>query len=191
MTEPTKYELVGELQLAWLKAQGMRPWHRLLDVGCGQLRGGRHLIRYLNIGNYVGLEKDAGMIARALPVLAELAYREPLLYETDAFTPPAFAHGHYDYGLAFSVFTHLSPRLIKLCLQRILPIVGRLYATFNRGTTVELGQRHPVRQSEWRRCRYPFGYLARLAETAGGTAEDLGGFGHPCGQQMGVFYRDH
>jgi len=35
---------------------GMKPKHKVLDIGCGALRVGRVLIPYLNAGGYYGQE---------------------------------------------------------------------------------------------------------------------------------------
>eukprot|EP01062_Namystynia_karyoxenos_P038592 TRINITY_DN28021_c0_g1_i1.p1 TRINITY_DN28021_c0_g1~~TRINITY_DN28021_c0_g1_i1.p1 ORF type:complete len:680 (+),score=179.44 TRINITY_DN28021_c0_g1_i1:109-2148(+) len=39
---------------------GLRPWHRLLDVGCGALRAGLWAIPLLRPGGYVCIEAEAG-----------------------------------------------------------------------------------------------------------------------------------
>ena len=38
----------GERQLEYLKRTGFQPHHRLLDIGCGPFRAGRHFIDYLD-----------------------------------------------------------------------------------------------------------------------------------------------
>src|SRR5205807_6035012 len=50
------WEEIGRLQFEFLTGNGLKPHHRLLDVGCGALRGGLHFIRYLDEGNYVGVD---------------------------------------------------------------------------------------------------------------------------------------
>lgn len=56
------WEEIGQLQCAFLVAQGLKSFHCLLDIGCGALRGGVHFIRYLDPGNYLGLEKEKTLI---------------------------------------------------------------------------------------------------------------------------------
>ena len=41
---------------------GLKPEHKLLDVGCGPLRGGIKFINYLEPGNYYGVDKRADVI---------------------------------------------------------------------------------------------------------------------------------
>lgn len=53
------WEEIGQLQIDFLKSEGLLPAHRLLDIGCGTLRGGRHFIGYLDAGRYTGTELSA------------------------------------------------------------------------------------------------------------------------------------
>jgi SAM-dependent methyltransferase len=43
-------------QIAFLKEMGLRPHHRVLDIGCGPLRGGFPLIEYLQARGYTGVD---------------------------------------------------------------------------------------------------------------------------------------
>ena len=42
-----KWEEIGRLQYDFLREQGLQPQDKLLDIGCGCLRGGIHFIDYL------------------------------------------------------------------------------------------------------------------------------------------------
>ena len=57
------WERIGRHQFDFLRDRGLRPEHRLLDVGCGALRGGVHFIRYLNVGGYYGIDINASLLA--------------------------------------------------------------------------------------------------------------------------------
>src|SRR5271157_4551410 len=46
------FERVGQMQLAVLLLQGLRPGSRVLDVGCGCLRAGYWLMHFLDPGCY-------------------------------------------------------------------------------------------------------------------------------------------
>lgn len=43
-------------QLNLLKKNGLKPEHKLLDLGCGPLQGGVAFIKYLDINNYYGID---------------------------------------------------------------------------------------------------------------------------------------
>ena len=59
-----EYLDVGKEFLSYLTEHGLLPEHRLLDYGCGILRGGLFFIPYLNPGNYVGVDISAGRLAQ-------------------------------------------------------------------------------------------------------------------------------
>ncbi len=60
------WDELGKLQFEFMVAQGLRPHHVFLDVACGSLRGGRLFIPYLDRGNYLGLDKERGLIRAGL-----------------------------------------------------------------------------------------------------------------------------
>lgn len=59
------WDELGDLQFEFMKEQGLKPHHRLGDVGCGALRGGVKFIPYLDAGNYYGLDINASCIDAA------------------------------------------------------------------------------------------------------------------------------
>ena len=100
---------------------GLTESTRLLDVGCGSLRVGRHLITFLAPGKYTGLEPEAAMVTRGLS-------EPPLCPQLLAYKRPTFVHnpnfditGQYDMALATQVFFHCSERQLCECLEKIGP----------------------------------------------------------------------
>ena len=90
-----------------------RPDHYLLDIGCGSLRGGVHFVRYLSKGHYCGVEKEKSLLEAGRSVELKrytLVEKEPQLFKIDDFglsaLPPEV---EFDFMLAQSVFTHLTP----------------------------------------------------------------------------------
>src|ERR1043165_9261696 len=65
---------IGNLQFEFLLGQGLLPSHKLVDIGCGALRCGLPIIRYLEKGTYFGLDINASLIeaAKSELSLAEL-----------------------------------------------------------------------------------------------------------------------
>lgn len=114
------WDLIGEMQFAYLRAAGLQPDMRLLDIGCGCLRGGVHAIAYLEAGHYYGIDLsqdllDAGY-ATELPA-AGLQHKIPRenLHATDVFDISSFKQT-FDMAIAVSVFSHLTLNQLKLCL---------------------------------------------------------------------------
>src|SRR5690349_18805349 len=59
---PQLFESAGRLQLATLVREGLYPYSRLLDIGCGCLRAGYWIIRLLDPGYYYGIEPNRTML---------------------------------------------------------------------------------------------------------------------------------
>ena len=59
---PQKYDLVAANQFCILTTLGLRENHKLLDIGCGSLRGGRLFIPYLLPNGYYGIEPEKWLI---------------------------------------------------------------------------------------------------------------------------------
>src|SRR5262245_30090573 len=58
-------------QLDFLRCTGLERGQRLLDLGCGTLRGGLPLIEFLDAGHYTGIDVRAEVLDEARGELAE------------------------------------------------------------------------------------------------------------------------
>jgi hypothetical protein len=56
------WEEIGAMQLDFLVRRGLTPEMRLLDLGCGCLRGGVFFIPYLTPGNYYGMDANESLL---------------------------------------------------------------------------------------------------------------------------------
>src|SRR6516225_10147635 len=65
------FERVGRLGFEVLLAEQLRPSSRVLDVGCGALRLGYWLMRFLDPGCYFGIEPQQEMLNVGLQQLVE------------------------------------------------------------------------------------------------------------------------
>jgi len=129
-----RWEELGLLQLEFMKSHGLRPEHRLADVGCGALRGGIKYLAYLNPRNYYGLDLNQSLIdAGRIEVAAlNLQERGANLLVSDAFELHKF-ETTFRFGIAVSVFSHLPMNQILRCLKevkRVLEPSGIFYASF-------------------------------------------------------------
>jgi hypothetical protein len=131
------WDQIGRLQFDFMLSQGLVPSFRLIDLGCGCLRGGVHFVRYLDVNNYFGLDSnqsllDAGYdIELATAGLQAKIARENLICSDDFNLQSV--EGGFDFAIAQSLFTHLPVNSIRLCLVRLaekLKTGGALYATF-------------------------------------------------------------
>ena len=184
-----KWEEIGNLQFEFLKAQGLRPEHVFLDVGCGSLRGGVHFIPYLNAENYLGIEKEETLIQAGL--VQELGEEMALAKRPEFVISGAFAFHHFskraNFALAQSLFTHLTLDGLQLCLKNLRPQMqndGRFFATFfETETTFD----NPEASHDHLNFKYTQAQLDSLAETTGWKTNYIGDWGHPRGQRMMEF----
>jgi cyclopropane fatty-acyl-phospholipid synthase-like methyltransferase len=191
------WDEIGRLQFEFLRARGLKPNHRLLDIGCGCLRGGIHAIKYLETGNYYGLDINRSLIeaARREVGLAGLAHKNPHLALSDRFELGLFRE-KFDYLLALSVFTHLFANHIIRCLAEVREVLapdGRFFATFflaphSVHLTPIVHQPGGVRTDY---DRDPFHYsvdeIRAMARLANLSMEIIGDWNHPRAQQMVMF----
>jgi SAM-dependent methyltransferase len=97
----------GQAQLEFMKAMGLAPSHRLLEIGCGPLRAGRYFIEYLDAGNYAGFDFNASFLTVAMEIISdpEFAHKKPRIDFVNDFDVGNRFSGA-DFGLAFSVLNH-------------------------------------------------------------------------------------
>jgi SAM-dependent methyltransferase len=157
-----KWEEIGQLQFEFLINTGLQPSHNMLDLGCGTLRGGRLFIKYLNTGNYHGIDISSKAIAYAKQLVQQegLSEKGPhlLVSEKKDLKFLEFSGETFDYILAQSVFTHLKPEHIKECFEnigRVMHESSAFYFTYNKG--------EEFRQTGLKDFRYPFSFFESLA----------------------------
>jgi SAM-dependent methyltransferase len=112
------WDVIGALQFDYLVAQGLRPEHYLLDIGCGSLRGGGRFIWYLDVGHYFGIEKEGELLDMGISrEILTLRDRQPVFRVCEHFDFVGLSPKPFDFALAQSVFTHLPAAEIELCLR--------------------------------------------------------------------------
>jgi SAM-dependent methyltransferase len=140
------WDELGQLQLDFLVAQGLKPHHTLLDIGCGSLRAGVKLIKYLDTGNYFGTDLNEPLLSVGYDIelakegLTAKLPRSQLIVDGDF--DYAWCTRPFDFLLAQSVFTHLPLRFVRICLERLCGVVkndGRLFMTI-----YEIPEDHPT-----------------------------------------------
>ena len=193
------WEEIGQLQFEFLKAQGLLPEHKLVDMGCGAMRGGIYFVNYLNKGNYFGLDINESLInAGKLELDAiGLLHKSPSLLVNDKFELSLFKT-KFDFAIALSVFTHLFMNNIIRCLaevNRILNPGGKFYATFFQSPNS--ASLNPIFHSPGGITTYydhdPFHYslveMQNLAAMANLEAKPVNDWSHPRDQKMLCFIK--
>jgi SAM-dependent methyltransferase len=123
----------GKYRFEFLVASGLRPEHRLLDLGCGSLRIGVFAIPYLDAGNYFGVESHLFSLEAAatyeIPLHALEAKAPRLLWDAN-FT---FSHFGTTFDWAIDSATSTSvgknPERQELLFRNLVDVLkpgGRL-----------------------------------------------------------------
>jgi SAM-dependent methyltransferase len=196
------WEEMGQLQLDFLVAEGLKPDHAVIDIGCGSLRAGVPLTRYLDPGRYYGIASqetllEAGWTREILPAGLEGKLPRGNLAETGDFDLSGFGI-RFDFGIAQSVFTHLPAERLTDCLTACAPWFrpgGRLYVTyFERPETAapDAPLPHQPGGIVTYPDRDPFDITPsalRAAVPAGWRLEIVGHWDHPRDQRMARLVR--
>jgi ABC-type polysaccharide/polyol phosphate transport system ATPase subunit len=194
-----RWEEAGLWQFEFLKREGLRPHHFVLDMGCGSLAGAFHLLQHMEPHRYWGVETnraafDAGVTSELVPfgVAPEAGH----FVINDRLDLDEIPHS-FDFAIAHSLFTRLPlnqiPRVIVEVLRKLEP-GGRFYATWFE---------NPVPASfdpiEWdgglvtypdaEPYHYPFVVLAKICEALGIRAERVDDPCHPRGESVMVITR--
>ncbi len=177
------WEMKRDFQIDFLRRHGLQPEHRLVDIGCGTLRGGIPLIRYLDDGHYCGIEAREEAIIEGRVELEEtgLTTKEPQLICSSDFASLNLAE-RFDFAWAFSVLFHMPDAVLGQAFTFVghhLKPGASFYANVKIGTQKTGSWKgFPV---VWR----PMAMYLALAARNGMTVEDIGSLadvGHVAGK---------
>jgi SAM-dependent methyltransferase len=159
---------IGRMQFDYLVGHGLKPHHRMLEIGCGNLRAGRLFIDHLDAGNYYGIDISPAILLEAQRTLVRqgLQSKMPYLTLVADLTFEFLPDAHFDVVHAHSVFSHSPAHVIEQCLAH----VGRVLAPggffdFTYGRTE--GEEHQVLHEDF---YYRTDTLVELAAKYGLTA---------------------
>lgn len=173
------WSMKRQFQICFLRQMGLRPFQRLLDLGCGTLRGGIPIIEYLETGNYTGVELRKEVLEEGRKELVEsgLAHKDPFLIECHRLDTLHLGQ-KFDVVWAFAVLIHMDDACLDSALasvSRHLNHDGLFYATVNLGDKAEgRWQGFPV---VWRH----YSFYEEAFRCSGLVVEDIGplaAFGH-------------
>lgn len=189
----------GRTQLEYLLSRGLQPADTVLDVGCGCLRAGRHLVDYLEPERYFGVDANLSLL--------QAGYDLELSDEQRAKLPPSHLRANerfdvdfgvpVDLAIAQSVFSQVSLNHIRLCLYRVAKVVrpgGVFLATFfEKGRATPIDQIFSPDKRPFFTEQDVFWYfrddLRWAASFSPWRVRYLGDWGHPAGQRMMEFTR--
>jgi len=129
--DSTKYDLIGTMVSAYVEEKGLKSTDLFCDIGCGSLRIGQHIIKYLREGNYFGIEANYWLIEEA--VKHEIGL-EQLLDEKKPHFRVGFDFNlksfdiEFDFILAHSIIIHA-------CNDQLIRIFDQVRNTLRLGGT--------------------------------------------------------
>lgn len=156
---------LGAMQFDYLLGHGLRPEHRVLEIGCGNLRAGWRFIDYLEPGHYHGVDISPDILIAAQDTLVDRGLQErlPTLTPVRDLTLRFLPEAHFDVVHAHSVFSHSPLSVIEECfanIGRVLAPGGWFDFTFDRTE----GEEHHVLREDF---YYRTGTLTALAAQHG------------------------
>lgn len=132
-----QWKMKRRFQIDFLTKHGLKPHHRLIDIGCGTLRGGIPLIKKLDPGHYAGIEvrEDVLQLGRDELKQAGFEFKEPNLIHCTGLSRLDLEY-KADYIWAFAVLIHMDDDALNGCLSFVskhLAEGGAFYGNVNIG----------------------------------------------------------
>jgi len=198
------WDEIGGLQRDFVLGEGLTPDMRLLDIGCGCLRAGVHFVRYLNAGNYYGIDISQALIDAGYEIELAAAGLQSKMPRSNLNCNGGFEASmfgvKFDVAIAQSVFTHLPLNHFKLCMARAADYMrpgGTLYATVFLPPDGADWTR-PITHSPGGIVTYPDADPFHYQEADVGyavadlpwTLLEIRDWNHPRNQKMAIFRRD-
>lgn len=194
-----KWDEEGAWVFDFLRRQGLRADHYVLDVGCGSLGHAARLLPFMDEHHYWGFERNVELFVAGvqieLPRLGIRPQRGHFVHNND-FDLSEIPHA-FDLAIASSLVRRLSLNAIARCLAGVVKTLapgGRFFVTWPDNPdpasfppiaqpdgTVTYPDREPF--------HYSFDTLAAIAGTLGARAERLPEAGHPRGESVMVIVR--
>ena len=183
----------------FLRAQGLRPDHYVLDVGCGSLAAAARLLPYMEEHHYWGFEKNIELFNAGVQIeLPRLGVRPEHghFIVNDDFDLSNAPHV-FDLAIASALLRRLTLNAAARCMAAVVKKLapgGRFYLTW--ADNPDPAAFEPITRADGTRTfpdREPFHYnfatLAAIAETLGARAERLPDMTHPRGEAVMVLTR--
>lgn len=117
-----KFSIIGRLYLITLLKIGLTPDSKVLDVGCGALRGGYWLINFLSKGGYYGIEPNVEMLEVGKRIMLGeklLTEKAPTFDNNSDFNFSVF-DSKFDFVVARSIWSHTSKEQIQTMLDEFV-----------------------------------------------------------------------
>ena len=118
----------GELQFELLKREGCRPSSKVLEVGCGNLNAGIHLIEFLERNNYVGIDPNEWLreVAMKDRDVRRLVKSKGARFLTATDFDASRLGVKFDFVLSHSILSHCAHWQLELYVGNVAKVLRRL-----------------------------------------------------------------
>jgi len=160
---PGAWKLTEKFPLEFLQSQGLASSDTLLEIGCGVLRVGTHLINYLEPNGYAGVDIRSEVIDISHELVAEnkLGSKNPALITSEKFGAEYFQDKRFNYVIAFQVLYHLSDDIVEDCF---LEVAKRLSSNSKFYANVSIGEEADGSWREFPFVKRPFDFYESLGK---------------------------
>lgn len=183
-----EYDKIGKaLSYALIDNLKLKKNDIFLDIGCGSLRVGKHIIEYLDKNRYLGLEPEKKLVEDAINF-------EKINLEKN----PKFTHNYFfdfkfkqtpNYVFANSVFTHLNEKDINLCFKKLDYFTNEDVVFFATFSTSPINLFMPFKSHSHRSFNYTFKQIKEFGQKNNFRFHKYMGneWGHPRNQHLFLF----
>ncbi len=178
------WEKKRRFQIEFLINHGLNSSDRLLDIGCGTLRGGIPIIDYLDESGYTGIDVRSYVIKEARKELRseKLEGKKPILLHFKEFDGLELVDG-FDVIFAFSVLIHLTDEILEKTFRFVkdqLNKDGSFFANVLVGEGIGKWDQFPVVSRQLDHYRQ----LAEINSLTMDVLGKLGELGHNSGDEL-------
>ena len=188
-----KWEEEGAWIFDFLRAQGLRPDHYLLEVGCGSLNAAARLLPFMDQSRYWGFEKNFELYLAGVQIELPRAGVNPVrghFLANDDFDLSK-APASFDMAIAGSLLRRLPLNGVARCFASVVRKLapdGRFFVAWAEpgadAFAPQVQTDGSTTQADRPPYHYDFGVLARIAELAGGRAERVPDASNPRGDSI-------
>lgn len=122
---PYGWYTFSDWQINTLVELGLKPQHKLLDIGCGPLRLGMQAVPYLEPNNYFAIDGFKPYLNLGQEIFKELELSDNYsVLHNDSFE---FGHfdDHFDFAIASAVITHLSKSQVDKVFDELKKVMNK------------------------------------------------------------------
>lgn len=112
----------GEMITGFLQELGMSQNSHVLDIGCGNLNTGVHLIRFLQAGRYVGVDPNGWLVNAAIEQFPDLPAKAPRFLWNSEFDASSVGV-KFDFIVSHSVMSHMAHDQFPQALAAVRAVV--------------------------------------------------------------------